>query len=131
MLHPLPAIPAVRTFTPGHTNFSPPGTSVTEALVERLGFVPRFTPSEAYEIELDAKGVKIRALDPAGLSHARATWNQLKGQKQLPSGLIQDEPRFFFKFGANIAWNPMRPRNEKCIWMNVLNMEFIGFELGN
>jgi len=94
MLHPLPAIPAVRTFTPGHTNFSPPGTPVTEALVEVLGFVPRFTPSEAYEIELDAKGVKLRALDPAGLSHARATWNQLKGQKQLPSGLIQDEPRF-------------------------------------
>jgi len=89
----LPLVPAPRSFVPSYGLAS--GKAVlNEALVPQLGFVPRFVAEEAYELEFDEAGARLRALSPAGLQHGRTTWNTLSALETFPAGKIEDEPRF-------------------------------------
>jgi hexosaminidase len=97
MINQLTLIPAPRQFQSTGEQLDPSTAAVTELLVERLSFVPRFVAQEAYELVLAPGKVTLRALSPAGLRHARATWAQLKGQPSVPAGVLRDEPRFAWR----------------------------------
>jgi len=91
----LPLIPAPRFFGPTGPQVLPSTLSLTEELVDRLGFVPEFVADEAYELDIAAGGAQLRALSPAGLVHGRTTWKALVASgHSIPTGLVQDEPRF-------------------------------------
>ena len=89
----LPLVPAPRSFVPS-SGLASGKAVLNEALVPQLGFVPRFVAEEAYELEFDEAGARLRALSPAGLQHGRTTWNTLSALETFPAGKIEDEPRF-------------------------------------
>ena len=56
--------------------------------------------SEAYELDINKKQIKLTASDPAGIFYGLMTiWQELclsKG-KTIPCGIIKDEPRFAYR----------------------------------
>jgi len=90
----LPLIPAPRSFTPSGPLVDAAVLSLSAALVPRLGFVPAHRPDEAYELEWGAAGATLKALAPAGLAHGQTTWAALQAAGTVPTGRIEDEPRF-------------------------------------
>lgn len=91
----LNTIPAPRTFIPDGNTVFPTALVLEEALVTTLGFEPTFLPEEAYVLTVKGEGATLRALSPAGLVHGRTTWRALCATGlPVPTGTIQDEPRF-------------------------------------
>lgn len=91
----LPVIPAPQNFLAGVDQVLPSKLTLTEALRPHLGFTPAHVPEEAYELSWGPEGASLKALAREGLVHGRTTWAALVAAGEpIPSGTIQDEPRF-------------------------------------
>jgi hexosaminidase len=90
----LPVIPAPRSFVATGPEVDCSSLVLTEALVPSLAFVPQFGADEAYSLAWSAQGARLSALTVDGLRRGRATWAQLRASGRVPSGQIDDEPRF-------------------------------------
>ena len=58
------------------------------------------TNTEAYQLKISPKTIKLTASDPAGIYYGLMTlWQQilLSGKSEIPCGTIKDEPRFVYR----------------------------------